>query len=223
MQGKEVRQMSKAKNSRALPFHAVLFDLDGVLVDSFDAWHNTFNGIRKESGRSEIPISSFRKNFGGPLEDDIRLFFPDKNARELNRLKDQYFAKNVHLVKLFRNSHNVLSHIKKGGFKAGLISNSTQAIAASILSRFKLYKFFDVVMTAEDVKHGKPSPEMVLKACKILKVKPENAILIGDTRNDMIAGKRAGCTTVGYKIKGDFQIDNLNHITNYLNQNQNKT
>ena len=205
--------MSEVKKSRAFSFHAILFDLDGVLVDSFDAWHNTFNCMRKESGRSRIPLKIFRKNFGGPLEDDIRLFFPDKNARELNRLKDQYFAKNVHLVKLFRNSHNVLSYIKRDGFKIGLISNSTHFIVKSIIKKFNLSKFFDVVMTAEDVEHGKPSPGMVLKACKILKVKPENALLIGDTKNDMIAGERAGCVTVGYKIKGDYRINSLNHIT----------
>ena len=69
------------------------------------------------------------------------------------------------------------------------------------------------IETMEDVKRGKPAPDMIVKACKMLKVKPQHAILIGDTRNDIIAGKRAGCIVVGYKIKGDYRIEGLNDIT----------
>lgn len=223
MQGREVRQMSEVKNSRALAFHTILFDLDGVLVDSFDAWYNTFNFIREESGRGKIPLSIFRKNLGCPLEEDIRLYLPDKNSKELNKLKDIYFARNANLVKLFPKSLEVLEFVKINEIKSGLVSNSTRAIVKSIIKEFKLGKFFDVTVTAEDVKHGKPSPEMVLKACKTLKVHPKYTIFVGDTKNDMLAGKRAGCMTIGYKVKGDYEISSLNHITNYLNQNQNKT
>ena len=53
-------------------------------------------------------------------------------------------------------------------------------------------------------------------ACKKLNVKPINAILIGDTTNDMLAGKNAGCKTVGYKIKGDFRINYLKQIMDLL-------
>jgi len=68
----------------------------------------------------------------------------------------------------------------------------------------------------DDVKRRKPAPDMILKACKILKVKPKNTILVGDTKNDMIAGKRAGCITVGYKMMGDYRIDKLYSITRFL-------
>ena len=73
----------------------------------------------------------------------------------------------------------------------------------------------------EDVKRRKPAPDSVLKACRLLNVKPKDAILIGDTENDMIAGKRAGCATVGYKIRGDFRIKNLKDILKLISSNRN--
>ena len=57
---------------------AILFDLDGVLVDSLDAWHATFNEIRRREGMPPVPKGVFRKHFGIPPEQDIRLFFPGK-------------------------------------------------------------------------------------------------------------------------------------------------
>ena len=68
----------------------------------------------------------------------------------------------------------------------------------------------------DDVKRRKPAPDMILKACKMLKVKPKNTILVGDTINDMIAGKRAGCVTMGYKIKGDYTVNNLRKIERFI-------
>ena len=69
----------------------------------------------------------------------------------------------------------------------------------------------------DDVKRRKPAPDMILKACKLLRINPKNTILVGDTMNDIIAGKRAGCVTVGYKVKGDYRINNLNQILSMLN------
>ena len=68
----------------------------------------------------------------------------------------------------------------------------------------------------EDVKRSKPAPDLVIKSCKKLRIKPKEAILVGDTKYDMIAGKKAGVVTVGYKIKGDYEIDNLENVINYV-------
>lgn len=195
---------------------AVLFDLDGVLVDSFKAWHRTFNDIRRIDGKKPISKKLLMKNFGMPVEKDIQIFFPDKNAAELTKLKGRYFLKNISVVRLFPGSVPALKEIRRKGLKTGLISNSTALIVKKILSNYRLAKFFDVVVTFQDVKFGKPAPDMVLKACKILKIRPSEAILVGDSMNDMTAGKRAGCTTVGYRIKGDYKIGDLKEIGRFI-------
>jgi len=138
--------------------------------------------------------------------------FIGKTEKEVVKRYDKYFRKRKDLVKLFPNVAEILEDFRSRKLKIALISNSTRAIVNSIINNYKLRKYFDVVIAMEDVKHRKPAPDSVLKACRLLKVKPQNAIFIGDTIIDMTAGKRAGCVTVGYKIEGDYGIKNLKEI-----------
>ena len=202
---------------------AVLFDLDGVLIDSFEAWFRTFNDSLKQFGLRALPKKEFEKEFGGPIERDVKKYFIGKTVKEVENTHNLNFIKWKSNVKLFPQSHSILKKFKQQKMKIGLITNSSQFITSKILNHFKLKKYFDVIVTMDDVKRRKPAPDMILKACKMLKAKPKSTILVGDTKNDMIAGRRAGCITVGYKIRGDYRINELNSITRILNQNPNRT
>ena len=195
---------------------AVLFDLDGVLVDSLDAWFYVFNDALNYFGLKALKKKDFSRSFGKPIEYDLKNYFVGKTEREVMRQYNKFFKKRKGYVKLFPQSAEVLKNIKKRKLKLGLISNSTKFIVMSVLNHYKLRKYFDVIIAMEDVKNRKPAPDSVLKACRLLKVKPQNAILIGDTMNDMIAGEKAGCVTVGYKIEGDYKIDELKNIEKLL-------
>ncbi len=195
---------------------AILFDLDGVLVDSIYAWLSVFNDTRKYFGLKQVPKKEFIGDFGAPIESDVKKYFKGRTIKEVERAYDMNFKKRKALVKLFPEAVDTLKKLKQRPIKIGLITNSTRFIASAILAHFKLKKYFQVIVTMDDVKRRKPAPDMILKAFKILKVKPENTILVGDTMNDMIAGKRAGCITVGYNIKGDYKIDNLKEILHIL-------
>ena len=203
MQGREVK--------------AILFDMDGVLVDSLDTWCRTFNDTLKHFGLKTIPRNKFIKDFGAPIEHDVKKYFKGKTIREVEHVYNLKFKERISYVKLFPESVSALKKLKKHPIKIGLITNSTRFIATTILSNFRLKKYFKVVVTMDDVKRRKPAPDMILKACKLLRINPKNTILVGDTMNDIIAGKRAGCVTVGYKVKGDYRINNLNQILSMLN------
>lgn len=97
-----------------------------------------------------------------------------------------------------------------------LITNTPKRILIPTLKHYKLRKYFNAIVTIDDVKKGKPAPDMAMKACKLLKVNPENTMLIGDSKNDMIAGKRAGCITIGYKTKGDYKINGLDEVNKFI-------
>ena len=127
-----------------------------------------------------------------------------------------FLTKRKNFVKLFPESGETLENLRKNGIKLGLLSNSTRFIVMTVLNHFKLRKYFEVVMTMNDVKRRKPDPEMVLKACKKLNINPKNAVIVGDTKNDMIAGNRAGCVTVGYRIKGNYRINDLKEIIKFV-------
>ena len=195
---------------------AVLFDLDGVLVDSFDAWFHTFNDGLRHFGFRTLSKTDFAKDFGAPIESDIKKYFIGKTEKEVENVYNQYFKKRKTRVNLFPQSIYILKNLKKEKIKIGLISNSTKSIVTAILNHFQIKKYFNAIVTMDDVKRRKPHPDMVLKACKMLKISPKNAILVGDTKNDMLAGKRAGCVAVGYKIKGDYRINNLSKLLNVV-------
>ena len=190
---------------------AVLFDLDGVLVDSKKAWFRVYNNILIHFGVKPVSKKWFSKIFGNTIEKNVKIFI-NMTAKEANKLAIKYFAKNRRYVKVFPNSINVLKKLSDSKVKMALITNTPKRILIPTLNHYKLKKYFKAIVTIDDVKRGKPAPDMALKACRLLKVKPKNTILVGDTRNDMIAGKRAGCTIIGYKIKGDYKINELNSI-----------
>ncbi len=202
---------------------AILFDLDGVLVDSLDAWFYVFNDTLKSFRLRTLSKEEFAKYFGAPIESDMKRYFIGKTIKEVITQHNKNFKRRKNLVKLFPDSTKTLQNLKNKKIKLGLLSNSTKFIVTTILNHFKIKKYFKVIITLEDVKRRKPAPDMILKACRMLKVTPKNTILVGDTKNDMIAGRRAKCVTVGYKINGDNRIDKLHSITRFLNQNPNRT
>src|SRR3989338_1183489 len=147
--------------------------------------------------------------FGSPIEEDAKRLFHGKSVKEIADFYDIRFKARINKVKLFKHTIPALKKLKSEKIKLALLTNSTRYITHLILTHFKLKKYFDAVVAMEDVKHSKPAPDMVLEACRRVKIKPSHSLLVGDTKYDMIAGKKAGCVTVGYKVKGDYRINRL--------------
>ena len=120
----------------------------------------------------------------------------------------------VDRVKLYPSSRQILE--KLSNYKKGIITNTPKNSAEKVLKYFDIYKYFQTVMTSDDVKMGKPNPEIILKSCKKLNVKPKDIIIIGDTQSDIIAAKKAGSKIIGVNVVGDFQINDLSELENYF-------
>ena len=202
---------------------AVLFDLDGVIINSFESWYRAFNAMLRRYGREEISREEFKVKCWGPdLKHNLEAWDLDEEAGQYCVDKQLEL---VDLIELFPDAKEVLSRIRhKYKYKVGLVTNTPKKNVVRILEHFQLAKFFDVVVTGDDVREGKPNAEMVIEACSRLKVKPENAILVGDTESDFQAGKSAGCTVIGVgvgaksgvntdtDIEIDIHIANLNEL-----------
>ncbi len=195
---------------------AVLFDLDGVLVDSIGAWFYVFNDTLKLFGKTAMPRRQFARIFGMSIDRASRLYFGSADIKQVEHAYNNFFEKRLRNIRIFKSTAPALGKIKKTGIKTALITNSQKTLVHKILRKFKLVKYFDAIVTMDDVRHGKPSPELVFKACRKLKVSPANAVLVGDTKNDMLAGKRAGCITIGYRINGDYKINRLSSMTKFI-------
>ena len=189
---------------------AILFDLDGVLINSFESWYHAFNGMLRTYGKEEIGRAEFREKCWGP---DLEHNLADLNlGEEAGKYCINEQLKLIGIIELFPGVKEVLGRVREEyKLKVGLVTNTPKENVRAIFEHFQLSNHFDVIVTGDDVKNGKPNAEMVIAACEKLTIKPENAILVGDTEIDFLAGKSAGCAVVGVRAKpeGGERIDTL--------------
>jgi len=189
---------------------AILFDLDGVLVDSLDAWWHALNDVLrcfKMDGMSKEEFVS--KYWGYDLYTNIkRANLPLEVGISCSR----FYIKHLDKVKLHPEAIHVLESFKN--IKKGLVTNTPRDCTEKVLKKFDLGKYFDVIITGDDVTRGKPDPEIIFKACNHLNVDPRETVLVGDTESDVRAGSMAGCYVIGIKVKGNMTIEDISQLVN---------
>ena len=201
---------------RKTELKAILFDLDGVLVDSFEAWFNVFNHTRRDFKLKEFTKEEFRKKtWGTSAQQDAKKYF-NASIKEIEDSYKSLMLKYVDKTKLMPDTIKVLKAIKKKKIKIGLVTNSFANITSKTLKFHKVREYFDGVVTADDVEKLKPYPDPVLKACEKLNVMPDETIYVGDTKTDYKAGKSAGSFFVGFNTHGDLIISKLSDLLELL-------
>ncbi|OGC42373.1 hypothetical protein A2Y85_06860 [candidate division WOR-3 bacterium RBG_13_43_14] len=190
---------------------AIFFDLDGVLVDSYMAWYNFFNQTLKHFGFPEITVDVFQKHWGQSTEDDVRIFLPGKTIAEVRSYFLDHIENFIDQVKVDPDAVEVLGYLSNHGLELACITNSHRDIVEAVLTDYELAHFFKVVLTADDLP-PKPAPDMLIKACVQLKVRPVEAVFVGDTVTDIQAAEAAGCSFVGYRLDAKKKIIELREL-----------
>lgn len=198
---------------------AVLFDLDGVLINSFESWYRAFTAMLSAYGKEEISREVFRSKYWG--RDLWHNLAPLNLGEDAIRYCESEQQNLIEFIRLFSDVKDVLHCIKgKYKLKVGLVTNTPRENVNKIFEHFRLWGGFDVILTRNDVKKGKPDAEMVIKACEQLNVKPEYAVLVGDTTADSQAGEAAGCLVVGIGLEsaGGVRIETLYELFTVLDR-----
>ena len=190
----------------------ILFDLDGVLVDSFDAWLAALNDALKIFNHKEITKDEFiEKYWGHDLFDNL-----DKMnlTFEVGVACNNFYKRHVDKIKIYPDTKDILNQLNM--YRKGVITNTPKDSAVKVLKQFDIDRYFEFVLTSDDVEISKPNPEIVLKSCELLNSKPDEVILIGDTKSDVEAGKSAGCKVIGVNVDADYIIQNISELTTLL-------
>jgi pyrophosphatase PpaX len=193
---------------------AILFDMDGVLIDSLESWLSSLNAALKYLNYKEISREDFvKKYWGHDLYDNLEKM---GLSREIGVFCNDVYSNHLDSVHIYPDTKDTLQ--KLGGYKKGIITNTPKVCAYEIMKQFDLEKYFDVVITSDDVNKAKPDPEIVLKACEFLDVEPEDVVLVGDTNSDVRAGKAAGCTVIGVNIGADYTVKDISELTRLIEE-----
>lgn len=208
---------------------ALLFDLDGTLIDTNDLIITSFK-YTFEKYLNFIPTESEILNlFGQPLEKALISYIEDDDRRNefINVYRKYNGEKHDSLAKSFEGVREALQELGKE-FKIAVVTSKRRSMACRGLELFGLDQLVDVLITPEDTENHKPDGEPAQYACSILGVKPEEAIMVGDSHNDILCGKNAGAKTclVTYtvlnikeikELNPEYIVDNIIELTNVNN------
>jgi HAD superfamily hydrolase (TIGR01509 family) len=177
-------------------FCAIIFDLDGVLADSEPWWNKIDAQLLREYGEKNyrgqyhenvlgvsyrLAVEFYKKKFNisAPTE---------KLMKRRGEIATEFFANRVGL---FPNAKRVLEELREKKLHLAVATSSVSASARPFLDRHQIGKFFDVIVTGDEIEHGKPEPDIYLRTAEKLGINPSECLVIEDSLSGIIAAKAA--------------------------------
>jgi len=200
---------------------AVLFDMDGVLIEAKD-WHYEALNQALEIFGITISRADHLTTFDGlPTLKKLEFLslergLPKELHKFINQLKQEYTMDIVYAKCRPTFIHQyALSKLRSMGYRTAVCSNSVRNSVEVMMERADLAPFLEYIVSNEDVKKGKPDPEMYTKAMKYFDLNPEECLIVEDNPNGIKAAKASGGHLLVVEDVSDVTLSNvLNKITN---------
>ncbi|MBN1280319.1 MAG: HAD family hydrolase [Candidatus Thermoplasmatota archaeon] len=187
---------------------AILFDMDGVLIDSLDSWWKALNDALTVCHHKGLTRDEFVSTYWGhDLKDNLQRLHLNPSVATLCNVT---YGHHIEDIRLYPDTTRTLQQLTS--YKKAIITNTPTDCARQILQRFDIARYFQAIVTSDDVVKAKPDPEIVFTACAQLHVNPTDVVLVGDTDSDVRAGQAAGCRVVGLRIPADVTIQQLSEL-----------
>lgn len=200
---------------------AVIFDIDGTLVDSIGMWHEIdmeyFNVI-------EVPMPpTIQKDIEGMSFTEVAVYFKENFNIEDKSIEDikldwirMAYEKYLYEVRAKSGAREYMRFLKEKGIKIGCATSNDKMLAEAALAPHGFREKVDSVRSCCEVEKGKPAPDIYLKVAKDLGVDPKNCLVFEDIPNGMKAGKAAGMTVIAVKDNGSLKdLDEIMQICDY--------
>lgn len=199
---------------------AILFDLDGVLVNMPDGHYEALNKTLELFGArineeehynyfnglpSKKKIEELEKQ--GRLPPGLKNFINDVKQKHTKTVIPKYCTPDYSKIIL-------LGHLKNHGYKIACCSNSIKETLHLMLKSAHLFDFFDLIIGNDEIKNPKPDPEIYLTACQRLGVAPSECIVVEDSPHGIAAGKASGAKVYEVRNVDDVNLSLFAHLLN---------
>jgi len=175
--------------------HLVIFDLDGVLVDTGKVMKEAFStAYAAVAGAGPPPFAEYRRYLGAPLDEIVRKMKLPPNMGPHFREASKRLA---HLVRPYPRIISVLDLFKKHEYTLALFTGKDFDRTRDLLQRLRMERFFDSIVTGDDVKKGKPDPEGLLQILERTNTEAQRALFVGDSTYDIVCARRAEVPSIG--------------------------
>ena len=188
---------------KPLEVGAVLFDLDGTLLDTLPDLHAAACAMLHDLGRPQLPLEAIRGYVGRGIPNLVKRVLAGSLAAAddsspppqaaLNSFRRHYARENGNRSTLYPGVIEGLEALKAKGIPMAVITNKAEAFTLPLLKSAGLAGYFSVVVSGDLLPKAKPDPMSLIWACGRLGVSPDDAVFIGDSINDFLAGRAAGC------------------------------
>jgi len=212
---------------------AIIFDMDGVIVDSEPLWEKELKAYLKKKGITFPASRSFKKFLNTHLRGRSQNYIINFILKKKFKIKGSYNKilneRTKILLKIFNQELKaipgtipLIKRLYKHGYPLLLASSSPKKVINYIVNKYKIRKYFKHFVSGDDFKVGKPNPKIFLKSAKLLKEKPVNILVFEDSISGVEAAYRAGMPCIVLKqpytpyskLKtADLVVKNLNKVT----------
>ena len=190
-----------------MPYRAVVFDLDGTLVEShinYEKMGEQIKVLLAEMGMTEH-IEDRRKAYQvirGGAETLLEFGLPEENLeatlRELDNVMNGIELEALPTMLLKPNAHETLQELREEGYRMGIATRSHGEYAIKVLDKFNMHQYFHGIIGRDETPYPKPDPRHLLSTIELIKAKPEETLYIGDTTTDLTTSLAAKVDFVGY-------------------------
>jgi HAD superfamily hydrolase (TIGR01509 family) len=194
---------------------AVVFDMDGVLIDAKD-WH--YEALNRALNHFGFNISRYDHlvTFDGlPTKAKLKMLSVEQGLPEslhgfLNDLKQNYTMElvNARCKPTFQHEF-ALSRLKQSGYQLAVASNSVRNTVLTMMEKSALTPYLEVLLSNEDVEHGKPAPDIYIAAAEKLGVPPQQCLVVEDNPKGIESAERAGCPVMVVEAVYDVTLENI--------------
>ena len=193
----------------------ILFDLDGTVINTNELIFQSFEYALENVLHTTISRNILRTTFGKPLA-QIMEEMGGSQAQELRKAFVDYSIAHETDIYLFPHVEDALKELKARNIGTAVVTSRLYRSALRDLHQFELEKYFDVFITPEATEKHKPNPEPALKALEMLGIKPQEAIMVGDSGLDLLCGKQAGCKTAAVRYSLFPEEELAQHQPDYM-------